>query len=225
MIGGASAMDVSNIIIVVDGAKVSPGNTFELLGFTFNQRFTVRTYLANLLKEARFRASPVARLAQHLPRGQLLRQLGSGLLMGKLAHCLPVVAQPISEALYSIQIAINDVARSVVGCRIEDHITVKDLLESAKLVVKSTAMAAWSAYVSNKSKAGTRNPVGRLMFNRDLVVLRPTRATAAGEVRVPMRGVKTLVTHGLEIWNSCAELRDASTKDRAATILAKNSLL
>jgi hypothetical protein len=60
--------------------------------------------------------------------------------MGKLAHYLPVVAQPrlpglakpILEALDSIQIAINDVARSVVGCRREDHITVKDLLESSK---------------------------------------------------------------------------------------------
>jgi hypothetical protein len=94
MIGGARAKDVSNVVIVVDGAEVRPGNTFELLGVTFDQRFTARLYLANLSKEARFRAGRVARLAQHLPRGQLLRQLGSGLLMGKLAHCLPVVAQP-----------------------------------------------------------------------------------------------------------------------------------
>jgi hypothetical protein len=32
-------------------------------------------------------------------------------------------------------------------------------------VVKSEAMAAWSAYVSNDGEAGTRNPVGRLMFD------------------------------------------------------------
>jgi hypothetical protein len=122
----------------------------------FDQRFKVRLYLTTLLKEARFRAGRGAQLAQHLPRGQLLRQLGSGLLMGKLAHCLPIVAQPrlpgsakqIPEALKSLQVAINNVARSVVGCRREDLITVKDLLDSAKylslnqLVVKSTAMAA-----------------------------------------------------------------------------------
>jgi hypothetical protein len=91
-------------------------------------------------------------------------------------------------------------------------------------------MAVWSAYVSNNGKAGTRNLVGRLLYNSDRVdtASRQARATAAGEVRVPTRGVKTFVTHVLEIWNSCAELRDAPTKakaNKAATTLAKNSPL
>jgi hypothetical protein len=77
----------------VDGSEIRPGNTFELLGVTFDQKFTVRPYLAKLTKEARFCAGRVAWLAQHLPRGQLLLQLGSGLLISKLVHCLPVVAQ------------------------------------------------------------------------------------------------------------------------------------
>jgi hypothetical protein len=96
MIGGAKAkaMDISNIIIHVNGTEVKPSNTLELLGVTFDQRFMVRPYLTNLSKEAKFWAGRVAGLAQHLLPGQLLRQLGSGLLMGKLAHCLPVVAQP-----------------------------------------------------------------------------------------------------------------------------------
>jgi hypothetical protein len=94
MIGGARAKDISFVVILVDGAKVRSGNTFELLGITFDQRFTVRPYLTNLSKEAKFWAGRKVRLAQQFPRGQLLRQLGSGLLRGKLAHCLPVVAQP-----------------------------------------------------------------------------------------------------------------------------------
>jgi hypothetical protein len=94
MIGGDRAKDISFVVILVDGAKVRSGNTFELLGVTFDQRFTVRPYLTNLSKEAKFWAGRKVRLAQQLPRGQLLRQLGSGLLRGKLAHCLPVVAQP-----------------------------------------------------------------------------------------------------------------------------------
>jgi hypothetical protein len=139
MIGGARAKDVSNIVIALDGAEVRPGNTFELLGVTFHQRFTVRPYLANLSIEARSRASRVAQLDQHLPCGHLMRQLGSGLLMGKLAHCLPIVAQPrmpgsakpIPEGLESIQIAIHNMARSVVGYSREDRITVKELLDLA----------------------------------------------------------------------------------------------
>jgi hypothetical protein len=136
--------------------------------------------------------------------------------MGKLAHCLSVVAhprlpglaKPISEALDSIQVAINDVARSVVGYRREDHIPIKDLL-----VVRSMTLAAWSAYVSNDGEAGNRNPVIRLMFDSNIVASsRPTRATATGEVRVSTRGVKTLVTHALKTWNLWEELRNSTTK-------------
>jgi hypothetical protein len=100
----------------------------------------VRPYLRNLVREARFRVSRVARLSQYLSGGQLLRQLGSGLLMGNLAHCLPIVARPrlpgstgtIPETLASVQVAVNDVARSVIGHRREDHIPIVDLLEAAK---------------------------------------------------------------------------------------------
>jgi hypothetical protein len=48
--------------------------------------------------------------------------------MGKVAHCLPVVSRQrlfgstamILEALAQVQVAVNDVARSVVGFRRED---------------------------------------------------------------------------------------------------------
>jgi hypothetical protein len=164
--------------------------------------------------------------------------------MGKLAHCLPVVARPrlpgstgtIPETLASVQVAVNDVARSVIIHRREDHIPIVDLLEATKFlllnqqVVRSTAMAAWNAYVSNNDSNGTWNPVDSCMFGNvdQLATTRPTRATAAGEVRVPTRGMDTLLTHALKTWNACAELRDARTKaeaNRAATILARNSPL
>jgi hypothetical protein len=242
MIGGtkAKARDNASICIIVDRAEVKPTNSFELLGVTFNCKFTVRPILCNLAREARFGAFGVARLLQHLPRGQLLRQLGSGLPMGKLAHCLPVVARPrlpgstgtIPETLASVQVAINNVARPVVGHRREDHIPIVDLLEAAKFlslnqqVVRATDMAAWNAYVSDDGTNGTRNPVGSCMFGNvnQPATTRPTRATAAGEVL----GMETLVTHTLETWNACAELRDSRTEaeaNRAATILSRNSLL
>jgi hypothetical protein len=147
--------------------------------------------------------------------------------LGKLAHCLPVVAQPrlpgstrpIPEALAGIQVAINDVARSIGGYRREDHIPVEDLLEAAKfmllnqLVVRATDMAAWNAHTSDNGVAGTRSLVENLMFGSgNAPTVRPTRATAAGEVRVPTRCVNTLVTHALETWKACAELRDAKSK-------------
>jgi hypothetical protein len=232
MIGGAKAKarDIPSIRINVNGPEVKPSNSFELLGVTFDQKCTVRPYLNTLAREARFRAGRVAQLAQHLPRGQLLQQLGSGLLMGKQAHCLPVVARPrlpgstglIPEALESVQVAINNVVRSVVGHKMEDHIRIVDLLEAAKFlslsqqVVRAKAMAAWNAHVSDGGVNGTRNPVGDRMFcNVSAPTARPTRARVAGEVRVPTRGMDTLVTHALETWNACAELRDSKTKAEA----------
>jgi hypothetical protein len=241
MIGGkAKARDNASITISVKGALVKPANSFELLGITFNRQFTVQPYLHSLAREARFRAGRVARLSQHLPRGQLLRQLGSGLLIGKLEHCLPVLPRlrlpgstgTIPEMLASVQVTVNDVARSVVGHRREDHISIVDLLEAAKYlqVVRATAMSAWSAYASNNGTSSTRNPVGSWMFGNvnQPATATPTRATTAGEVRVPTRGMDTHVTHGLETWNACAELHGARSKaeaNRAATRLAWNSPL
>jgi hypothetical protein len=109
MIGDAKAKarDIVSISINVDGAEVKPSNLLELLGVTFDQKFTVRPYLNTLARKARFRAGCVAQLAQHLPRGQQLRQLGSGLLMGKLAHCLPVGARPRLPGLTGVVYRVN----------------------------------------------------------------------------------------------------------------------
>jgi hypothetical protein len=85
-------------------------------------------------------------------------------------------------------------------------------------VVRAMAIAEWNAYVSNN---GTRNPVGSCMFGNvnQLATARPARAKTAGEVRVPTRGIHTLVTHALETWNTCADLRDAMTKAEATVRL------
>jgi hypothetical protein len=90
-------------------------------------------------------------------------------------------------------------AQSTGGCR-KDHVTVETLLERAKLssvnrmVVKATALEAWSAFVSKDEGDGSRNSKGRMIF--DNPSLRPSRFTAAGKVVVPSRGVETFVTCG-----------------------------
>jgi hypothetical protein len=138
--------------------------------------------------------------------------------------------------LASVQVAINYVGRSVISYRREDHIPIVDLLEAAKFlllnqqVVQATAMAAWNVYVSDNGTNGKRNQVGSCMFGNvtQPATTRLTRATAAGEVRIPTRGMDTLVTHALKTWNACAELHDSRTKaeaNLAATILGRNSPL
>jgi hypothetical protein len=116
---------------------------------------------------------------------------------------------------------VKDVARSVVGCRREDQITIVDLLEAAKYLslnqpVKATAMSWWTAFYSCDGTNGAQNPVGEAMFSgAELPTARALRLTTAGEVRVRTRGVDTHVAHGLEVWNACRQLRDSRSKAEA----------
>jgi hypothetical protein len=97
------------------------------------------------------------------------------------------------------------------------------------VAVKATAMSAWSAYHSCDGANGIGNPVGEAMFSgAELPTARSLRSATAGEVRVRTRGLDSHVTHGLEAWNACRELRDSKTKTeacRAATPLARDSPL
>jgi hypothetical protein len=177
----------------------------------------------------------VIRLTHHIPRGRLLRQLGSGLLIGNLAHTLPIVALPRLQGLTAValepfarvQISMNNVTRFVVRGKRDNHVRVETLLETAQylsvnqLAMKATGMAAWAAFMSNNGRDGTRKPVGRLMFNSDKIDAatgRPNRATTAGEVCVPTRGKATFVIHSLAVWNACQELRSAVTKSAANSV-------
>jgi hypothetical protein len=73
-----------------------------------------------LLAAVKQRASVVARLSNHLPRGEYLRQLSCGLVVGKFSHALADVARPrleqednASVVWSGIQVALNNVARSI----------------------------------------------------------------------------------------------------------------
>jgi hypothetical protein len=67
--------------------------------------------------------------ANYLPRGKYQRQLSYGLVMGKFAHALAAVARPrlsnednASITWSKIQVAFNNVARSITGVRMRDHV-------------------------------------------------------------------------------------------------------
>ena len=186
---------------------------------------------AEVARSARQRASLIARLAHHLPRGELLRQLSMGLVVGKLSHALAAVASPrlreddqSQNASYkAVQVAINDVARTLTGVKRSDHIPVKDLLNKAglpsvnRLVVKAVAMEAWKAYASTDGGGGSRKPIGSMMFDCNIET-RPTRSTEAGLVKVPLRGCNTFITHAATVWNNSEDLRVAKTSSAAKRV-------
>jgi hypothetical protein len=126
----------------------------------------------------RQQASVIARLADHLPRGEYLRQLSYSLVVGKFKHALASMAQPrleqednASVVWSGIQVALNNVARSITSTRRRDHVKIEDLLaqagfESANwMVVKAIADEMWSCIHSDDGRDGARNHVGRILFS------------------------------------------------------------
>jgi hypothetical protein len=178
---------------------VKPSETLELLGTRVDKRLTFRPHDKAVAAAARSRASMIARLTQHLPPGEYLRQLASGLVVGKLSHAMAAVttikltaSDSISDCAKATQVALNDVARSIVGCKRSDRVKIEELLESARIpsfnrmVATATAMEAWKSFHSTDGESGRRNPVGELLFSRKIASSRLLRAVTAGEIHVPL---------------------------------------
>jgi hypothetical protein len=149
-----------------------------------------------LLAAVRQRASVISRLANHLPRGEYLRQLSYGLVVGQFSHALAAVARPRLEpednasVIWSgIQVAFNDMARSITGARRRDHVKIEDLLAQAglestnRMVVKAVAAKTWSCFHSDDGGNGARNHIGRLLFSdRRTDLAKTTRSSKTGLV-------------------------------------------
>lgn len=232
----SNAGAAANLSVRVGVNDIACGRDLELLGVRFDRKMSTAPHVEDMAKAAKQRAAMIARLSQHLPRGRYLQQLANGLVLGKVNHALAAVAAPRLKvdtptmgALRSVQIAVNNAARSVIGSKKSDHVRVEELNEKAgfpsinALVTKAVALEAWTAYTSCDGHGGGRNPLGVAMFD-SAGYNKYTRAAAAGRVQNPLRGQNTLVSHAIEVWNVCPPLRAAATRAearRAALQLAR----
>jgi hypothetical protein len=246
MLGGnIKNRDVASFSVLVDGIKVSPAKEMELLGVKFDNNFTTAPHDISVAKSARQRATLIARLAHHLPRGEYLRQLARGLVIGKISFAMAAVVAPRlgngealpSAAYKSVQVAINDVARSITGRKRTDHVKIPSLLYWAglpsvnELAVRAVAMESWKANHSSDGKNGGRNPIGKFIFpatpiTYNIDTSRTTRSRTAGIIHIPLREANTFAIHAANVWNSSLELREAPTRHAAsavAKLLAKSA--
>jgi hypothetical protein len=108
------AGNVSNTTVEVDGCTIYPGNVIELLGVKYDRRLSTGLHIKALLAAVRQRASVVARLANHLPCGSCHTawSWASSPTHWRLEH-----EDNASVTWSKIQVAINDVARSITGAR------------------------------------------------------------------------------------------------------------
>ena len=247
MVGGnIRSKDIDTLNVMVDGVKVRPSKEMELLGVKFDNKFTTSPHDNSVAKSARQRAALIARLAHHLPRGEYLRQLARGLVIGKIGYAIAAVVAPrlgneeaIQSAAYkSVQVAINDAARSITGCKRIEHVRIPDLLHRAglssvnELAVRAVAMESWKAHHSTDGGKGERNLIGKLIFpnvpTSDDNSSKSTRSRKAGIIPSPLQGANTFVVHATKVWNASLALRTAPTKHTAmavAKVLAKSAPL
>ena len=237
--GSNVATAKKNITVKVGEAVICPSSTLDLLGVSFDSSLSSAPYSSMMAAAARQRAALIARLGAHLPRGHYLQQLANGLVMGKLGYAAAamgsvrlVESDPVPDATKSIQVAINDVARTLTGSTRSDRLRIPDLLKKAglpmynRMVVKAVALETWKAFHSSDGPNGDRNPLGLLMFGsrNDCGPSTVTRAGSAGKIR-PVTTKRCLASDGVSVWNHSRELRAApsySAAIRAAKNLAQN---
>jgi hypothetical protein len=170
------------------------------------------------------RAGLIAHLGHHLPRGHYLGQLAAGIDLGKISHALAEVATPRLAAADWGQTAHTR------PCRLsktrKDHIAVESLHEEAKMptinamVTTAVAIKTWKAYMSCDRVNGGKNPIGNIVFDLAAAERTTSRAAAAGQGQVPLRGYCTMVTAAANIWNARPALQAAKSLPEAR-LLAK----
>jgi hypothetical protein len=223
----------ADFTVMVNNNNVSPSNELELLGVRFDTNLSTKPQERRLATAVRQRASLIARLTHHLPRGPYLRQLAHGLVMGKVGYATSIFVRPrLSEddaphspELRAVQIALNDVARSLSGLKRTDHVRVAELLGAAgilslnQVATKAMALESWAAYHSNDGHNGERNLLGKTLFgNNNSLTDRQTRSVTDGKIVVPLRGENTFVSNAASIWNSNIMLRTASSRSEASAV-------
>ncbi len=232
LVAGGSARARKNIAVQVDDIAVEPCNTLDLLGVSFDSSLSSRPYGKSVEKATRQRAALVARLGAHLPRGPFLRQLACGIVSGKMGYASAAMApirlahsDPEIDFTKSIQVAVNDAARTVTGSRRNDKMKITDLLQKARLpsynqsAIRALALESWKAFHSRDGPGGERNPLGLLLFGsrrEDSAIGRMTRGAANGKLRVPVY-LDSMVANGVRIWNMSGKLREATTYRAAVT--------
>jgi hypothetical protein len=105
--------------------------------------------------------------------------------------------------------SLNNVARTITQTLKTAHWRVVTLMANAKIpsynrmVVRAVSTKVWNARNSVHGPNGSHNPAGNVLFPTIPTnpLTRPSRASAAGHIRVPARGCNTFVRHADEVWN------------------------
>jgi hypothetical protein len=86
------------------------------------------------------------------------------------------------------------------------------------IVTSAVAVETWKAYMSRDMVNGDKNLIGNIVFDSAEAERTTSRAAAASQVQVPLRGYCTMVTVAANIWNASPALRAAKSLTEAWSV-------
>ncbi len=228
--------------IKVGSCLVAPADKIDILGVSFDRQLSPTPHLNSLLSSAKSMAAMAKRLSLHLPRDLLKSVMGS-LVRGKIGYACALLPPRLKESdphptlMSQLQVNVNNVARSTIGCKKGDRLRIEDLLREAglpslnRMVVYAVAMECWRALSLRDVPDGPLNPLGELLSPplSSSAPSRSTRAALSGCLPPPTKfQVDTFTWWAYTCWNASPALRIASTvtaAKRAANELAASAPL
>ncbi len=236
--------------IRVGSCVVAPADKIEVLGVSFDKLLSPTPHLHSLISSAKTMAAMARRLSLHLPRDLLKSVMGS-LVRGKIGYACAVFpprlkeSDPLSSLMAQLQVNMNNVARSMIGCKKSDRLRIQDLLHEAglsslnRMVVYTVAMECWRALSLRDVPDGPLNPLGSLLSppssnlnsnsNSNSNQFARTRAALSGCIPPPTKyQVDSFTWWAYTCWNSSPALRRAtnvSAAKKAANELAASAPL
>ena len=228
-----------DLSVTVGSCRVAPADRIDILGVSFDRQLSPAPHLHSLISSAKSMAAMARRISLHLPRDLLKLVMGS-LIRGKIGYACAVLpprlvpTDPLPTLMAQLQVNMNNVARSTIGCRKSDRLKVEDLLNEAgfpslnKMVIYTVSMECWRALSIHDVPKGPLNPLGNILSN-DLCPPSSSRTRAAKSGCLPpptKHQVDSFIWWAYTCWNSSPALRAAtnvSAAKRAANELAASA--
>jgi hypothetical protein len=205
---------------------IRPG-PLNFLGATFSETRGLVPFVEDTATALCRTAGIVRNVSARLPPN-VLTLLASALGVGKARVSVAAAnnlrtshANPINIHTAKLQKSLNTVARSALGKRPRDRITVQSLMDQCRfpsinrMVATNAGLMAWQALMGNG--------VLRDLFE-ELHHTTRTRAADSRLLKTPLVWC-TPIVNAVKVWNACPDLRAAISAQAAKTALKKWSRL
>ncbi len=211
----------------VGDVLVPPAPTFEFLGISFDKHLAVTPHLNALVNSAKAMVIMCRRLLQHLP-SPLVKTIMQSMIRGKIGYACAVLPprfneqDPVNGLMAKIQTSLNEVARSIVGCRRSDRRRVEEILQESsipslnKVVIETIGVECWKALNVRDAPDLPLAPIGTLLMASRKCDKRKTRAVSNNSLPPPTRIQMDVFAWWAHIvWNTSPPLRAATTLNAA----------